>query len=84
MKNIFNREEKNYAASILKDPFSSTANMKSLFIHAEPEWRGSGWEYRGSIKFKNGDTTGEQSFKEDSLKALLIAMQAFVETLDKR
>jgi hypothetical protein len=82
MKNLF-KEARDYATSVLKDPFSSSDNMDSMFIHAQKDWNGK-WGYSGKIEFKNGDTSGEQRFNGDNLKEVLVKMEAFVKTMDRR
>lgn len=72
---------KDSAASVLNDPFSTNC-MVGLSTYCSVGFRGE-WSYTGTVKFKNGDTEGEQRFKADSLGALLTKMQAFVETLER-
>lgn len=71
---------KDSAASVLTDPFNKNC-MVALSTHAYCGFAGQ-WSYTGRVQFKNGDTEGEQKFKGESLNALLIKMQAFVETLE--
>lgn len=78
--NTMTQDLKDSAASVLNDPFSKNC-MVGLSTYCSVGYNGQ-WSYRGSVKFKNGDTEGEQSFKADSLNGLLVKMQAFVETLE--
>lgn len=71
---------KDSAASVLNDPFNKNC-MVGLSTYCSTDYRGQ-WSYTGRVTFKNGDTEGEQKFKAESLNALLVKMQAFVETLD--
>ena len=40
--------------------------------------------FEGRIEFKNGATTGEQSFKENSFNELVTKIQATLETLKRK
>lgn len=71
---------KDSAASVLNDPFKKNC-MVGLSTWCSVGFSGA-WSYSGRVQFKNGDTEGEQKFKGESLNALLIKMQAFVETLE--
>lgn len=78
---FMSKDLKDSAASVLNDPFNRSS-MVGLSTYCSVGYDGR-WSYRGTVKFKNGDTEGEQNFKGDSLNALLVKMQAFVETLDE-
>lgn len=78
--NTMTQDLKDSAASVLNDPFSKNC-MVGLSTYCNIGFDGK-WSYTGRVTFKNGDTEGEQKFKGDSLNALLIKMQAFVETLE--
>lgn len=78
--NTMTQDLKDSAASVLNDPFSKNC-MVGLSTYCSVGIGGQ-WSYTGRVAFKNGDTEGEQRFKADSLNALLIKMQAFVETLE--
>jgi hypothetical protein len=38
----------------------------------------------GSVKFKNGETSGEQEFRADTLEELLLKIKFFIQTIDKK
>lgn len=78
--NTMTQDLKDSAASVLTDPFSKNC-MVGLSTYCSVGYMGQ-WSYNGNVKFKNGDTEGEQKFKAESLNALLVKMQAFVETLE--
>lgn len=77
---FMSKDLKDSAASVLKDPFSQNC-IVGLSTYCSVNYNGA-WSYNGTVKFKNGDTEGEQRFKGDSLGSLLTKMQAFVETLE--
>lgn len=78
--NTMTQDLRDSAASVLNDPFSKNC-MVGLSVFCSVGYKGE-WSYNGRVQFKNGDTEGEQKFKADSLNAVLIKMQAFVETLE--
>lgn len=79
--NTMTQDLKDSAASVLNDPFNKGSMVKLSTFCSKSLFDG-GWSYSGTVGFKNGNTEGEQKFKADSLNALLIKMQAFVETLE--
>lgn len=79
--NTMTQDLKDSAASVLNDPFSKNCMVGLSTYCSRSNFDGS-WSYRGTVKFENGDTEGEQKFKSESLNGLLIKMQAFVETLE--
>lgn len=79
--NNLSQDLKDSAASVINDPFNKSC-MIAFSTWCSTDLFTGDWNYIGKVKFKNGDTAGEQSFKGDSLKSLLIKMQAFIETLD--
>lgn len=64
------------SVSIIKDPFGSD-HLCTFSVYCNKGFMGE-WTYHGSVKFKNGDTEGEQKFKGDSLSNLLHKMENFM------
>lgn len=68
------------APSIIKDPFNKDGfNGLSIFVNRK--WIGDGWSITGVVKFKNGNTNGEQDFRNQTLDGLLIEMKQFLDSL---
>lgn len=67
--------------SIVKDPFNKNC-MVGLWVHCNKS-NYSGWSYSGSVNFENGNTKGEQKFNGESLKDVLLKVEAFILTLEE-
>jgi hypothetical protein len=82
MADTINIKEASAHISILKDPFNKE-NMNGLSIFCSIGWNGQ-WSYNGTVRFKNGNTQGEQRFEGKDLKDLLLKIENFVETIDQK
>lgn len=67
--------------SIVKDPFNAQS-MVMLSIYCGKSLFGGAWSYNATVGFQNGDTKGEQKFKGDSLKSVLLKVETFVAELE--
>lgn len=53
-----------------------------IYMCVEESWFTKGkFLVRGSVKFQNGNTTGEQNFEADNLSELYMKIQRFCESL---
>lgn len=68
------------APSIIKDPFNKDG-FDGLSIYVSRKWFSDEWDATGTINFKNGNTNGEQKFKNQTLDGLLIEMKQFLDSL---
>jgi len=68
------------APSIIKDPFNKDG-FDGLNVHVSRKWFSGGWDITGAVYFKNGNTNGEQKFRNQTLDGLLIEMKQFLDNL---
>lgn len=66
--------------SEIKNPFSME-NVEEIHLHCTKKWFGDGFNIWGTIQFKNGNTTGKQEFKGDSLGDVFMKIHKFCEKL---
>ena len=65
----------------LKNPFASDRITKiSTYWFKGSAFLTPSWD--GKITFANGNTVGEQRFTNETMAGLLVAMQAFVDSLE--
>ena len=77
IKNIF----ENSSLSVIKDPFEFD-NIREISTYSFMGIMGD-WKHTGKVKFKNGNTTGEQSFQGSSIDEVFILIKQFVIDLNK-
>ena len=78
IKNIF----ENSSLSVIKDPFEFN-NIKEISTYSFMGIMGD-WKHTGKVKFKNGNTTGEQSFQGSSIDDVFVLIKQFVIDLNKK
>ena len=67
--------------TIVKMPFKGEC-IESIHIHANRSWSNPNkFIITGSVKFKNGNTTGTQEFEARNLSELFMEIQKFCSTL---
>lgn len=64
-----------------KDPFNKNC-IESLMFFCYSPTAFSPARFSAKVKFKNGDTEGEQSLKADSFPALVKKVENFIESVD--
>ena len=67
----------------VKNPFSME-HIEEIHLHCTKKWFSDGFNIWGKVQFKNGDTTGEQEFKAESLGELFVKIHNFCERLGVR
>lgn len=66
----------------LTDPFQKN-KITAIFVHTHQSMFDSEvWYNRGSVSFKNGNTTGEQKFEGTSFDDVVHQMRDFLASLD--
>ena len=74
--------DNNKPQQIINTPFKlDCINEISMFAYKPLFGNGEEFKVRGAVKFKNGNTRGEQEFTADNLTELFIKIQRFCETL---
>lgn len=64
---------------ILKDPFAAK-NVSDISMFYS-NYFGDGWRWSGTVKFKNGNTLGEQKFKHENFDVIVKQINDFIESL---
>ena len=83
MKNI---GSPNSTISVLKDPFKQNM-INSISLEYRKVMFEKYFSWRGTVRFKNGNTSGQQDFEvtdvesEDAFSAISIQIQEFINTL---
>lgn len=72
--------DKSTKPTMYSDPFTKEC-VEGIHIHASKGWFTEKFWFRGIIKFKNGNTKGEQTFEGSSIEDLLTQMKVFSESL---
>lgn len=68
----------NQKLSIIKDPFNKT-QITTIFVHAS-SWYNK-WTFTGTVKFTNGNTSGEQSFTGSSFDDVVLQIKAMIDNM---
>jgi hypothetical protein len=75
-------EEQAKMPSVINDPFKKT-KVRSLTVHC---WQSSildkKWSFGGTVKFENGNTSGEQSFTGKSFDDVVLQIKAMIDNLE--
>lgn len=64
----------------LKDPFTQEC-IESVWFWCNKNTFRNSIEYRATVKFKNGNTTGEQKFDAESFEMLVRKVDNFTKSL---
>lgn len=67
--------------SLIKNPFSKN-KITAIHVHYTKSMFTENWSARGSVKFANGNTNGEQEFDGKTFDEVVEQMKMFVRTLD--
>lgn len=62
------------------DPFKKD-KLESVHLRYTKFWSKDPFKWTGEIKFKNGNTSGQQEFEEKELPDILAKMQQFLDSL---
>ncbi len=76
---IFGQEQRP-SSTIIKNPFRLN-HIRSIHMNVSDWWNKGDFEFRGTVKFQNGDTSAEQTFKANSFPELYMKIQQFCESL---
>lgn len=66
--------------SVINNPFSKT-KVVGITVWYQESWAGEGWKATGVVKFKNGNTQGEQTFRGDTFDEVVAQIKAMLENL---
>ena len=68
--------------ALVKNPFTKD-NISSISIWMSPNvWDSSkGWEFEATVRFKNGDTKGEQKITGKDFEELCVKLSEFCTSL---
>lgn len=75
---IFTKEG---SLSVLNDPFS-TQTIESVTVRVYKGYFNGAFTASGTVKFKNGNTKGEQEFTGESFDHITQQIKSFIETLN--
>jgi hypothetical protein len=65
--------------SIINDPFNKKS-IVAIHVFYQDYWDSGKWEASGTVKFKNGDTSGEQKFKGKTFDEVVSAIKIFIQS----
>ena len=64
--------------SVLNDPFKKK-NVTKIHVFYQDYWSTGKWEATGYVTLKNGNTTGEQTFRGDTFDEVVMKIKTFIE-----
>ena len=67
--------------TLVKDPFKGGC-IEAIHLHATKKLFGDGFNFKGTVEFKNGNTGGEQKFIANSLGELYTDIMNFCLSLE--
>lgn len=68
--------------SIIKDPFNKLS-ITQISIRYRDFCGDGKWKATGEVDFKNGNTSGEQSFEGETFDEVVMQIKVFIESLEQ-